>query len=124
MRLKLDENLGQRTSEVFKHQGHDVSTVPKQKLTSASDRDLIEACRHEDRCLVTLDLDFGNPLLFHPADYAGIAVLRLPTRPSHQDLLDVAGTLAEALTREPIKGKLWIVQRGRVREYQDEEGGR
>jgi predicted nuclease of predicted toxin-antitoxin system len=124
MRLKLDENLGQRTSEVFKRRGHDVSTVPEQKLTSASDRDLIEDCRNEERCLVTLDLDFGNPLLFHPAAFAGIAVLRLPTRPSHQDLLDVAETLAEALTLQPIKGKLWIVQRGRVREYQDEEGGR
>ncbi len=124
MRLKLDENLGQRTSEVFKSQGHDVSTVPEQKLTSASDRDLIEAYRHEDRCLVTLDLDFGNPLLFQPAAYAGIAVLRLPARPSHQDLLDVAETLADALNLEPIKGKLWIIQRGRVREYQDEGGGR
>jgi predicted nuclease of predicted toxin-antitoxin system len=123
MRLKLDENLGQRTSEVFKRQGHEVSTVPGQKLTSASDRDLIQVCRREDRCLVTLDLDFGNPLLFHPTAYAGIAVLRLPSRPSHQDLLDVAETLAQALNLEPIKGKLWIVQRGRVREYQNEEGG-
>jgi len=69
-----------------------------------------------------LDLDFGNPLLFHPARYAGIAVLRLPSRPSHQDLLDVAETLAEALTLESITGKLWIVQKGRIREYQDEEG--
>lgn len=124
MRLKLDENLGQRTSVVFKHHGHEVSTVPDQKLTSASDRDLIEICRQEDRCLVTLDLDFGNPLLFHPADYAGIAVLRLPSRPSHRDLLDVAETLAGALALEAIKGKLWIVQKGRVREYQDEEDGR
>jgi predicted nuclease of predicted toxin-antitoxin system len=122
MRLKLDENLGQRTSEVFKRQGHDVLTVPEQKLASASDRVLIEVCRHEHRCLVTLDLDFGNPLLFHPAANAGIAVLRLPARPSHQDLLDVAETLAEALAREPVEGKLWIVQKGRVREYQEEEG--
>jgi hypothetical protein len=70
-----------------------------------------------------LDLDFGNPLLVHPAAYAGIAVLRLPARPSHQDLLDVAETLAEALTRESVEGELWIIQKGRIREYQEEEGG-
>jgi len=119
MKLKLDENLGQRTSELFKRQGHDVSTVPEQNLSSAPDRKLIEICRRERRCLVTLDLDFGNPLLFRPADYAGIAVLRLPARPSHQDLLDVAETLAKALTQEAVEGKLWIVQKGRIREYQE-----
>jgi len=28
----------------------------------------MEACRAEGRCLVTLDLDFGNPLLFKPSE--------------------------------------------------------
>jgi Domain of unknown function (DUF5615) len=119
MKLKLDENLGQRTSELFKRQGHDVSSVPEQSLSSASDRELIEICRRERRCLVTLDLDFGNPLLFRPADYAGIAVLRLPARPSHRDLLEVAETLAAALAQQEVEGKLWIAQRGRIRVYQE-----
>ena len=119
MRLKLDENLGQRTVEIFTSQGHDVSTVPSQNLCSVSDHDLIEICRRERHCLVTLDIDFGNPLLFRPADYAGIAVIRLPARPSHRDLLDVAETLAAGLVREQIDGKLWIIQKGRIREYQE-----
>ena len=77
MKLKLDENLGQVALAVFCQHGHEMSTVPEQGLSSASDRTLIETCRAQQRCLVTLDLDFANPLLFRPSDYAGIAVLRL-----------------------------------------------
>ena len=67
-----------------------------------------------------LDLDFANPLLFRPSDYAGIAVLRLPSEPSRGDLIDAVVTLVVALRAKNIKGKLWIVQRGRIREYQEE----
>jgi hypothetical protein len=120
MKLKLDENLGQRTSELLRSNGHEVSSVSEQNLCSANDRTLIEVCRTEHRCLVTLDLDFGNPLLFRPSEYEGIAVLRLPPDPSHNDLIDAANTLIGALARGKINGKLWVVQRGRIREYQEE----
>ncbi len=79
MRLKLDENLGRRGRELFERAGHDVATVAAQRLTSAADREVIEACRREGRCLVTLDLDFANPLRFKPSDYPGISVTRLPS---------------------------------------------
>ncbi len=118
MKLKLDENLGQRTLDLFQHRGHDVSTVAQEALSSAQDRELIETCRREGRCLVTLDLDFGNRLLFRPSDYSGIAVLRLPAKPCPDDLRDLAETLAAALERRTIQGKLWVVQKGRLREYQ------
>ncbi|WP_448596809.1 DUF5615 family PIN-like protein, partial [Thermoleptolyngbya sp.] len=51
----------------------------------------------EERCLVTLDLDFSNPLSFDPTQYSGIAVLQLPNQASHQDLLDAILTLIGAL---------------------------
>ena len=123
MRLKLDENLGARTAEFFRSAGHDVTTVPSQNLYSSSDKNLLETCRVEKRCLVTLDLEFGNPLLFKPSDYEGITVLRIPSKPTPDDLLRAVRTLVGGLARKEIKGKLWIIQRGRIREYQapDEE---
>jgi predicted nuclease of predicted toxin-antitoxin system len=119
VKLKLDENLGRRGREILAAAGHDVSTVVEQNLTGSEDTDLIGHCGAEGRCLVTLDLDFSNPLVFLPSRYAGIAVLRLPQKPSHADLLSLVQTLVEALKHEEINGRLWIVERGRIRIYQE-----
>jgi predicted nuclease of predicted toxin-antitoxin system len=115
VKLKLDENLGKRGYDLLQSAGHDVMTVQQQNLTSATDVDLIQVCQTEQRCLVTLDLDFSNPLRF-----SGIAVLRLPSKPSSQDLEDAVRTLVGGLERESIQGQLWIVQRGQIRIYQRE----
>jgi hypothetical protein len=71
--------------------------------------------------LVSLDLDFTNPLRFQPSQYPGIAVLRLPAKPSAGDLTRLMHTLALALANDSIAGKLWIVEPGRVRVYQEPE---
>ena len=122
MRFKLDENLGRAAAEALARVGHDVATVQGQKLSGAADGALILKCRREARCLVTLDLEFGNPLLYKPSDYAGIVVLRLPPQPTLQALLDAVDTLAAALAGgRGVNGKLWVVQRGRVRQYEPDQ---
>ncbi len=120
MQLKLDENLGVRPAELLRKAGHDVATVPEQKLCSASDKDLIGVCQKEKRCLVTLDIDFGNPLLFQPSSYSGIVVLRIPHKPTPDDLDAEIRTLISNLAENRVEGRLWIVQKGRIREYQPE----
>mgnify|MGYP000132520779 CR=1 FL=1 len=120
MKLKLDENLSGFCAALFREAGLDAARVPDQSLCSTPDRELIEHCRSEGRVLVTLDLDFANPLVFKPSDYAGIAVLRLPPKPSHAYLVDAVRTLVAGLAKEPIAGKLWVVQLGRIRVYQED----
>jgi len=109
MRFKLDENLGRRGRDLLTAAGHDVATVFDQNLNQAPDSEIIEVCRQERRCLVTLDLDFGNPLRFKPADYCGIAVFRLPARFSYEDLSIAMRTLAKAVESESIDKKLWML---------------
>lgn len=58
MRLKLDENLGKKAAEALQKAGHDVASVASQKLFGAEDKVLIEICRREARCLVTLSMGF------------------------------------------------------------------
>lgn len=77
MKFKLDENLGQNCAQLFTEAGHDCSTVLRQGLAGSSDSALIMLCRAEGRALITLDLDFANPLLFKPSTYHGIAVYDL-----------------------------------------------
>ncbi len=118
MKFKLDENLGNKALEVLQIAGLEAKTIPQEELYGIEDKKLIEVCQKEGRCLITLDLEFGNPLIYNPSHYNGIVVLRLPPRPSHHDLLELIKTFTNALGNNDINGKLWIVQRGRIREYQ------
>lgn len=95
MRIKLDENLGERGKEIFKKYGHDALSVYDQKLESSSDNDLIQICNAEERCIVTLDMDFANPLNYQPSKYNGIAVIRLPKNSSPEDLYSMTEMLAK-----------------------------
>jgi hypothetical protein len=87
MKLKLDENLSNRTLTVLQRAGHDVTTVVQQNLSGISTS----------------------------IDYAGIAVLRVPSPLSYQLLLNAILTLA--LETESLSGNLWIVEIGRIRVY-------
>lgn len=118
MKLKLDENLGNRGAALFREAGFEVSTVPEESLCGATDKALIGVCREETKCLVTLDLDFGNPMVFNPAQYHGIAVIRLPPRASDEDLWQACKTLILGLRASEISAQLWVVQRDHIRQYQ------
>jgi predicted nuclease of predicted toxin-antitoxin system len=60
MKLKLDENLDRQAEELLRRQGHDVQTAAAEKLWGSEDAHLIQICRSEGRCLVTLDMEFNR----------------------------------------------------------------
>ena len=62
MKVKLDENLGAMGVVFLKAAGFDVATVADQNLLSTPDADLARKCAAEERCLVTLDRNFSDPL--------------------------------------------------------------
>ena len=66
MRFKLDENLGTRGREQLREAGHDVMTVREQWLCGRPDSQVIDICTAEKRCLVTLDTDFADTLIYPP----------------------------------------------------------
>ncbi len=117
MNFKLDENLGRSVIAAFEAEGHEVSSIHLQKMEGANDRKVFEVCSAEARILVTLDLDFANPLTFDPRESAGVAVLRLPKDPGATDLQSAVQTLLEALRENSIAGELWVLRAGRVRKW-------
>lgn len=78
MRLKLDENLDVGLAVWLELRGHDAKTVRDEQMSGASDEQVFAAAMAENRCLVTLDLDFSDPLRFPPSKAAGTIVLRCP----------------------------------------------
>lgn len=117
MKIKLDENLGNQSIELFREAGYEAATVSEQDLGGASDGELIEACRAEGRVLVTLDLDFSNVLRFPPERYTGIAVLRVPHPIKLDTIRERVRVFLRASEHEILHGRLWIVEQDRIREY-------
>lgn len=117
MRLKLDENLPARLPAAVAEAGHDVATVAGEDLLGCEDERLYDVCREEGRVLVTLDLDFANPLRFPPETGAGIIVLR-PRRPLLSILPSMLLNALTIIEAGPSRGRLWIVEPARIRVHE------
>lgn len=121
MKFKLDENIDSRLIPLVQKGGDDVDTVRDERLSGADDRTIYDACVRDGRILLTLDLDFSNPTRFPPGPTEGIIIVR-PPRPI---LPQIQATLAAALPdlkKRRLAGKLWIVEPGRIRFYDPDEG--
>ena len=114
MQFKLDENLDVDLATWLAAMGHDAKTVRDEQLSGASDERVFAAAMAEDRCLVTLDLDFSDPIHFPPNTSSGTIVLRVPV-PS---MAMIKRLLEQAMTRVAVaspRGQIWIVEAGRIR---------
>lgn len=118
MRLKLDENLGLRHAEILRQAGHEVDTVHDESLSGAPDDAVLAAARADGRALVTLDLDFADPMRFPPAATAGLVVLRPRSHPARSSIDAVLAQLVAGLARSDVSGRLWVVEPGRLRQYE------
>ncbi len=121
MKFKLDENVDTRLIPLVQKGGHDVDTIRGEGLAGADDHAIYDACVRDGRILVTLDLDFSNPMRFPPGPTEGIIIVR-PVRPVLPQIqATIASTLPE-LKKRPLEGKLWIIEPGRIRSYDPNEG--
>lgn len=121
MKFKLDENFGRRTQQLFQTAGHDVQTVRDENLQGNPDQSIFDHCCREQRCLVTLDLDFTDVTRFPPIKTAGIAVIRVPKNPTLPLLESLIRQFLYALNTSSVNKQLWIVEVGRIRVHQADD---
>ena len=94
MRTKLDENLPTRLVSVLAQLGHDVDTVPSERIAGKDDAVVWQAAQAERRFLVTQDLDFSDIRKYTPGTHHGLLLVRLP-QPGRTALFERIATLFE-----------------------------
>lgn len=95
MKIKLDENLPARSLPILKDHGHDVHTVPEERLNGRTDAEIWQAVNAEGRFLITQDLDFSATRQFVPGTHAGLLLLRLREPGVHALTKAVAAVAAD-----------------------------
>jgi predicted nuclease of predicted toxin-antitoxin system len=114
VKVKLDENITTAARALIAQHGHDVDTVADEDLTGATDSVVIEACRSDERMLVTFDVGFGNLRAYPPGTYNGIVLLRVADqRPDAT--LDVLRRFLIEHALDELAGALIVVSDDRVR---------
>ena len=74
MKFKIDENLPVEIAALLRDAGYEATSIVDQGLGGSADPDIAAVCRHEDRVLVTLDMDFADIRTYQ---HSGLIVLRL-----------------------------------------------
>jgi len=114
MKFNVDENLPVQFAEALSSAGHDAVTVLDERLSGAPDTAIFEACRIEERALMSLDLDFSDIRLYPPAESPGILVFRIQSQ-DRDHLLDLLHRILPLLQEEHVTKSLWIVEEDRIR---------
>jgi len=114
MKIKIDENLPVDLVERFKKAGCDSETVYSEGIEGCSDKYLITVCKKEQRVLLTLDNHFCNIKAYPPEEYCGIVVLRVDDQ-SKMNVLNLIDKVLPILKKEDLSGRLWIVEKDRIR---------
>lgn len=77
MRFLADMGLARSTVSFLRIQGHDAVHLRDQGLQRLGDDGIIEKARHEDRIVLTHDLDFGRLIAISHARKPSVVTFRL-----------------------------------------------
>jgi predicted nuclease of predicted toxin-antitoxin system len=114
VKVKLDENITTAARALIAEHGHQVDAIVDEGLMGAVDSVVFEACRSDERMLVTFDVGFGDVRLYRPGSHNGIVLLRLADqRPDAT--LDVLRRFLIGHVLDDLAGALIVVSDDRVR---------
>ena len=110
MKFIADENVYPKVVSHLREIGHDVKDIRSSNLFSASDDEIIECGRKEERTLITFDKHFADTLRHPPENTFGIIVIRIHP-PIFRDVEKALHMLLKEPNLETLKGKLVVLSR-------------
>ena len=114
LHFKVDENLPVEVADALRDAGFVADTVWDEGLSGASDDEIAKICVHEQRALITVDLDFADIRAYPPDAFYGIIVLRLRQQDKER-VINLVKKILPLLRTEELAGHLWIIEEKRVR---------
>ena len=114
MKFKIDENISKSAAYLLNDHGHEAETVFFENIAGIKDEKLIEVCKTEKRCLITLDHDFSDIKKYPPENYFGIILLKVKSL-GKAEVNQLIQRLLPLLNTEQITSKLWIVDHEKIK---------
>ena len=116
MRFLIDADLPRSLGPLISSYGQEAIDSRDVGLRSAKDPEIATYIRREGLCLLTGDWGFSDIRAYPPERYAGIVVLQLPRNANAGYVAHLVESLLQRDDLIPaLKGKLAIVEAGRVR---------
>jgi predicted nuclease of predicted toxin-antitoxin system len=94
--------------------GHDAIHAVDVGLARSADSQLLEVARHEERVIITADLDYPRLIALHQADRPGVILFRGGSYSDAQMLALLDRVLAQALTLD-LEHSIVVVDRKHIR---------
>lgn len=109
----LDANMPRSAAEVFDKRGYEVEDVRDIGLGHATDPEIIQHARGQDRIVVTRDTDFGQVLRYpsHP----GALILRLPHTFIASSINERLETFLDTIEPQALDNAIIVVELDRYR---------
>lgn len=112
MDFVADENCAWAVIRALRRAGHNVIAIAE-VMRGATDEQVLECARRENRVLITEDLDFGKLVFARESHSAGVLLLRFNSRVR----VSKPNTVVEAVAKlgSRLRDAFTVVEPGRVR---------
>ncbi len=104
----LDEDMPKSSAEKIEKFGHSVKDVREIGLRGASDHEIIEWARSNDKIIITRDTDFGDVLRY--PEHSGALILRLPYTFTAEKINDRLQKFLSQIDNKKLKNAVTILE--------------